>query len=329
MNLKRQYSSWPRRPERGLSLAQLQAILLLRTPDHEDNDLRLLYLSLLAAMFSIAQTADARTANQVTLIGNEGCFESDTALPKLQQVLDTHQRSSHETPKLSVGLSQSTSDVQLSLRLTNARGGLMLSRSYQLTSHDCKDIPELITLVLDEALKTLPIEAWEKEPIADGSGDQSPPRLTLLSYSEATSFSAALAGGIQLPIWQNQDGTPIELSVGIELGLGPTFELSEGKASESTLQLNLGAHVTFDNFVVSGLIQAGAARYKGISTPDPSSTWLPYLGAGLEVGIEVNRVLLFSRLTSPILRHQLTVVGSEDQRSLAPLRLGFGLSLPL
>ena len=329
MTLERRYSSVLRQPERGLRSAELQAILDRGTLDDKDDPLHLLHLSLLAALFSIAPTADAQVANQVTLIGNEGCFASDTARSKFQEVLDTRQRPSQGKPRFTVALSQSTSGVQLSLRLTNDLGGLMLSRSYQLTSKDCNEIPELISLVLDEALKTLPIEVWTKEPIPDGSNEQASPRLTLTTYSEATAFAAAFAGGLQLPLWSNEAGTPVALSVGVELGLGPTFELNQGEASERTLLLGLTAEVTFDNVITSGFLQAGAAQYKGTSTPAPSSTWLPYLGAGLEIGIELGHVRLLSRLTSPILRHQLTVVGSEDQRSLAPLRLGFGLSLPL
>ena len=40
----------------------------------------------------------------------------------------------------------------------------MLSRSYNLSPQDCPEVPALLTLVLDEALKTLPLRHGAKSP---------------------------------------------------------------------------------------------------------------------------------------------------------------------
>ena len=147
----------------SLSNDSLRAILGETQTDDEDSAMQMLKLWLFATLLGISQLGRASPGG-ITLIGNEGCFDGNAAKSQFEKVLVNEHQDGQPPPKVSVAVSKTTTSLNVSLRVLNHKGGLMLSRSYTLSPQDCPEVPALLTLVLDEALKTLPWRHGVRSP---------------------------------------------------------------------------------------------------------------------------------------------------------------------
>ncbi len=311
----------------GLSIDPLRAILVEAHLVNEEIAMHLLQLCLLTALLGISQLGRAASQDSITLIGNEGCFDGDGASKQIETALEHGRRDEQPSPKVSLAVSKALTSLNVSLRVINHKGGLMLSRSYTLSPGDCPEIPNLITLVLEEALRTLPLETWRQEPIHSGTERRSTAnRVFFMAASEATTFSPAIAVGTHLFFWDN--GT-FKAFGSLQAGFGPWFDLVQGSAQEATLLLGFGVSVESSKLFGSGQLLGGGAHYRGLSTPNARSSTLPYIEAAGELGTFLGQSALTLRLSLPVLRHGLQVEGDMNVRTLESLRLGLGLSLPL
>ena len=288
--------------------------------------MHILKLCLFTTLLDISQLGRASPGG-TTFIGNEGCFDTDIAESQFEKILLNERRGSQPPPKVSVAVSKTTTSLNVSLRVLNHKGGLMLSRSYNLSPQDCPEVPALLILVLDEALKTLPLETWNHDPIKSSAeqGDALH-RLFVLAATEATGFTPALAVGAQLFFWHHD---LLRTFGTLQTGLGPWFDLDQGAAQEMTFLIGFGLSLEAWKLLWSGQLLVGGASYRGISTPNSVTTFLPYAEAAGELGILLGQSTLTFRLSLPVLRHTLSVEGASSDRPLEPLRLGLGLSIPL
>ena len=310
----------------SLSNDSLRAILGETQTDDEDSAMQMLKLWLFATLLGISQLGRASPGG-ITLIGNEGCFDGNAAKSQFEKVLLNEHQDGQPPPKVSVAVSKTTTSLNVSLRVLNHKGGLMLSRSYTLSPQDCPEVPALLTLVLDEALKTLPLETWSQEPIKSSAEQRDVPhRLFVLAASEATHFTPALAVGAHLFFWRDDQ---IGAFGTVQTGFGPWFDLEQGTAQELTVLIGLGLSIEAAKLLWSSQLLVGGASYRGISTPNSETTLLPYAEAAGELGIPLGQSTLTFRLSLPVLRHTLSVEGTSTERPLEPLRLGLGLSIPL
>ena len=316
----------PRYSNFSLSNDSLQAILGGTQRDDEDSAMHILKLCLFTTLLGISQLGRASPGG-TTFIGNEGCFDTDGAESQFEKILLNEHREGQPPPKVSVAVSKTATSLNVSLRVLNHKGGLMLSRSYNLSPQDCPEVPALLTLVLDEALKTLPLETWSQDPIKS-SAEQGEVfhRLFVLSASEATGFTPALAVGTQLFFWHHDT---LGAFGALQAGFGPWFDLEQGTAQEMTFLIGLGLSLKASKLLWSGQLLVGGALYRGISTPNSETTLLPYAEAAGDLGIPLGQSTLTFRLSLPVLRHTLSVEGASTERLLEPLRLGLGLSIPL
>lgn len=292
--------------------------------------MRFIDLSLLMALLFIGQGAAAATPSAITLIGNDGCFETEDTHAQLTQIIIAHQQQQLASPSLTLATSRSTSSLQVSLRVTNYKGALLLTRSYNLRPQDCPDVPALVGLVLEEFLKTLPLEAWDQEPIHIGT-ESADNRFYayLLAYSEADDLSASFAGGLNIPVWKLADEWDLQMIAGLQIGLGPHYKLDSGEARELSVLGSLGAQLQMEQLFFVAQLLAGTARYQGITTPNAAQTWLPYLETAFDLGVTIRQSRLAARVSTPLLRHTLNIEGSNESITLSPFRLGIQLSVPL
>ena len=292
--------------------------------------MQVLQLCLFITLVSTSLCGLAAEGRSVTLIGNEGCFESSDAEMKLSQALESRERRDEPSPRLSVAVSKSTSSLNVSLRLTNHRGGLMLSRSYSLSPKDCPEVPDLVVLILEEALKTLPLETWSTEPIQTGAernGSES--HLLVVAQSELNTLSPALVAALKFTFWEESASVPGRAFYALQAGFGPTFTIADGSAQELSLLIGLGISGDTRRFHWSGQLLAGIVNYRGVSIPTPTSTLLPYLEATTDLGLHLGSSTLALRVGMPVLRHTLRVEGQSSVHVLNPVRLGLGFSVPL
>ena len=319
------------RKSEDLRRTQLWVILdevLVKDTPHTMRMLHILMTLCLVAM--LAEQAHAGPPARIMMIGYERCFDGPPLKERLQNVLTTHTPKERALPSVTVGVSQSSETLQVSLRLVNTQGAPMLNRSYALSPSDCSDVPDLLELVVVEALRELPLEAWAQEPI-DASGPKSVlgSTLRLSAHSDALRLNSMVSGALSVPLWKSNHDQPLLLRLGVQVGIGPWHDLDDGDARETTYLGTLESRIPLEQIHVGLTLLGGVGHFRGLSVPKSKSAWVPWFEIAAEAGTSLGEIHVFVQLATPLLQHRLEVAGSESAYRITPLRIGLGLEVPL
>ena len=102
-------------------------------------------------------------AHTTQIYGGTGCIDGPKLEGQITQLLIDFAPDRSDTKNLTarIAISLSSDNLSASIKLTDTSGRTALARRYQLHKNDCPDVPDLLSLVLQEFLREFPENPWQ------------------------------------------------------------------------------------------------------------------------------------------------------------------------
>ena len=274
--------------------------------------------------------ASTAWAHQAQVYGGTGCVDNAGLEGRISQILNAFAPQRADTQDLTARMSVSLSAMNLSvsIKLSDASGRIALARRYQLHKDDCPDVPDLLSLVLQEYLREFPENPWrempesqrEQEPTQKLSATKLRLGISLLSEINPAGAKFETNAHIQGPIisW-------LSWQTGLQARVGLPQDLSSG--SYQRIEFLMGAGLAIQTWHTIWDIQLLGGGYvvAGNAFNDNRVAIAPALEINLSTRWYWEKFSLGPSLGLSLLQHQVQVLPENTQEPISILNIGLTL----